>query len=291
MLVLVCLSCSPSRVHLSNTSLTSSVEPSKPSCSCYATLSTSFVQPDRGVPPVPAQPRNVPGPSKRVPSLAVRGHKVEHALAEAVQNLKTPHQLRLFFVHLLVNDNVPSPIAIWNTFQDALAHDFVVESGNVNIGVNETLQEIQRALAEHGKSLAFYGLPEPSFHSREVEVEMEKWQPDANVLAARSATAVSKLNSEQYQIYTEIMDAVAHRRPLRAFVDGKAGRGKTFLVNAICNELRSAGRIVLPTATSAFAAQLYPGGKTTHSVFKVGSGLPRFATRPDASAGANRRRK
>ncbi|KAH9847639.1 DNA helicase Pif1 like protein, partial [Lenzites betulinus] len=79
----------------------------------------------------------------------------------------------------------------------------------------------------------------------------------------------SKLNSEQYQIYTEIMDAVAHRRPFRAFVDGKAGRGKTFLVNAICNELRSAGRIVLPTATSAFAAQLYPGGKTTHSVFKV----------------------
>ncbi|KAI0661178.1 DNA helicase Pif1 like protein, partial [Cubamyces menziesii] len=79
----------------------------------------------------------------------------------------------------------------------------------------------------------------------------------------------SKLNAEQYQIYTEIMDAVTHRRPLCAFVDGKAGRGKTFLVNTICNKLRSAGHVVLPTATSAFAAQLYPGGKTTHSVFKV----------------------
>jgi hypothetical protein len=29
------------------------------------------------------------------------------------------------------------------------------------------------------------------------------------------------------------------------------------------------GRIVIPTATSAFAAQLYPGGRTTHSAFKV----------------------
>ncbi|KAI0356231.1 hypothetical protein OH77DRAFT_1401368 [Trametes cingulata] len=98
---------------------------------------------------------------------------------------------------------------------------------------------------------------------------MAKWKPELEVLAARSATAVSKLNAEQYRIYTEIMDAVTHRRPLCAFVDGKAGRGKTFLVNTICNKLRASGHIVLPTATSAFAAQLYPGGKTTHSVFKV----------------------
>ncbi|KAI0743845.1 DNA helicase Pif1 like protein, partial [Daedaleopsis nitida] len=84
------------------------------------------------------------------------------------------------------------------------------------------------------------------------------------------------LNAEQYGIYQEIMDAVSHRRPLCAFVDGKAGRGKTFLVNTICNKLRAEGHIVLPTATSAFAAQLYPGGKTTHSVFKVRPLLAHF---------------
>ncbi|KAL6308048.1 PIF1-like helicase-domain-containing protein [Sparassis latifolia] len=92
-----------------------------------------------------------------------------------------------------------------------------------------------------------------------------------DVLAARAATAVSKLNAEQYCVYTEIQDAVSHDRPLCAFVDGKAGRGKTFLVNTICNKLRSQGRIVLPTATSGFAAQLYPGGRTTHSTFRVRS--------------------
>ncbi|KAH9940493.1 DNA helicase Pif1 like protein, partial [Epithele typhae] len=77
------------------------------------------------------------------------------------------------------------------------------------------------------------------------------------------------LNAEQHGIYTEVMDAVEGNRPLCAFVDGKAGRGKTFLVNTICSKLRSQGHVVLPTATSAFAAQLYAGGKTTHSVFKV----------------------
>jgi predicted ATPase len=57
--------------------------------------------------------------------------------------------------------------------------------------------------------------------------------------------------------------------PLCLFVDGKAGRGKTMLVNTLCDKIRSLGKIVIPTATAAFAAQLYPGGRTTHSAFKV----------------------
>jgi DNA replication protein DnaC len=65
------------------------------------------------------------------------------------------------------------------------------------------------------------------------------------------------------------MFAVIHKQPLRICVDGKAGRGKTFLVNVICDNIRSRGLIVLLTAMAAFAAQLYPGGRTTHSAFKV----------------------
>lgn len=229
----------------------------------YSTAQPSFLNPQA------TRASNLAGPSRHGRLLVSDGHKAEHALAEAVQTLKTPQQLRSFFVHLLVNDHIASPITIWNTFQDALAHDLIVKHDNVNVGVNETLQELDRALEEHGKSLVYYGLPQPSFHSREVELELEKWDSQRTFLAARSATAVSKLNAEQYGIYTEIMDAVTNRKPLCAFVDGKAGRGKTFLVNTICNKLRSEGHIVLPTATSAFAAQLYPGGKTTHSVFKV----------------------
>ena len=57
--------------------------------------------------------------------------------------------------------------------------------------------------------------------------------------------------------------------PLTLFIDGKAGRGKTFLVNTLCDWVRGQGHVVLPTATSAFAAQLYEGGRTTHSIFKV----------------------
>ncbi|TFK58041.1 hypothetical protein BDN72DRAFT_917494, partial [Pluteus cervinus] len=48
-----------------------------------------------------------------------------------------------------------------------------------------------------------------------------------------------------------------------------AGRGKTTLINAVCTWTRIRHEIALATATSAFAAQLYPGGTTTHSMFKV----------------------
>ncbi|KAH9915677.1 PIF1-like helicase-domain-containing protein, partial [Fomitopsis serialis] len=194
--------------------------------------------------------------------------KAELALRDAVQMLKTPRQLRMFFVHLLVNESVRSPVTTWETFRDAFAQDYIQESDNVNIGVNQALEEIGRALEEHGKSLGVYGLPSPSFHSREVEVELAQWR-NREILASRAGKAAAKLNAEQYEIYSEILQAVEEERPLYAFVDGKAGRGKTFLVHSICNRLRSQGRVVLATATSGFAAQLYPGGRTTHSTFKI----------------------
>ena len=241
--------------------------PGLASCSCcYSTAALSFLNPRA----IQANRPPIPGPSRNGGIIyASEEHKVEHALTEALQTLNTPEQLRLFFVHLLVNDHVASPIQIWNDYQDALSRDLILKHDNVNLGLNEALQELDRALGEHGKSLAYYRLPEPSFHSREVAVELEKWEPQAGILAARSANAVATLNKEQHEIYSEVMDAVANKRPLWAFVDGKAGRGKTFLVNAICNKLRSEGHVVLATASSGSASQLYPGGKTAHSMFKV----------------------
>ena len=73
----------------------------------------------------------------------------------------------------------------------------------------------------------------------------------------------------QRRIFEHVMTLLEHQQGFRLFIDGKAGCGETTLVNAICDLLRSQQKIVLATATSAFAAQLYPGGKTVHSTFKV----------------------
>ena len=77
------------------------------------------------------------------------------------------------------------------------------------------------------------------------------------------------MTPEQATIFDCIVNAITLNETLLAFVDGKAGRGKTYLINAICNKVCSLGQIVLATPTAAFAAHLYPGGRTTHSTFKV----------------------
>lgn len=93
------------------------------------------------------------------------------------------------------------------------------------------------------------------------------------MLAAWADRAYNTFNNEQKDIYKEVIHAVIHHMSLLMFIDGKAGWGKTFLVCAITNRICSMGWIALPTATAAFAAQLYLGGQTTHSAFNVNISL------------------
>jgi hypothetical protein len=53
------------------------------------------------------------------------------------------------------------------------------------------------------------------------------------------------------------------------YVDGRAGRGKTFCLYPLIGALRKEGQIVLISASSAFAAKLYPGGRTVHYTYGI----------------------
>jgi ABC-type transporter Mla maintaining outer membrane lipid asymmetry ATPase subunit MlaF len=112
-------------------------------------------------------------------------------------------------------------------------------------------------------------LPHVLSYTREVEHEMQHWNCNRDVLAACADDAVCHMNAEQLEIYHAVTSAIDKGRQVLAFVDGKGGCGKTFLLRAICDRIRSAGRLFLPGATSAFAVQNYDGGRTIHSAFKV----------------------
>ena len=198
-----------------------------------------------------------------------------YALQEAVHTLRSPHQLRLLFVHLLINDCIQSPIDTWQSFRDVLCQDFVLRfHGDISLATRHSLQHISRELEEHGKSPTDFGLEEPDIACDEVEHELGRWQGSTQHSVANAIVACDNLFPDQREIFDTIMQHVTDGTSLCAFIDGKAGRGKTVLVNAICDMVRSLNKIVLPTATSAFAAQLYPGGRTTHSTFKVSSCPP-----------------
>ncbi|KAL7284959.1 hypothetical protein ACG7TL_000048 [Trametes sanguinea] len=192
------------------------------------------------------------------------------ALAEAVSSLYTPRQLRLLFIHLLVNDCILSPHSLWNSHRDSLSHDFTLHHHcDSALGFNDALQELSHLLEEYGRSLSEFGLPQPSIVSTEVQHELERWAPLRQQMQLSSETSFAALNAEQKLIADAILEAVLNCKPFLAFIDGPAGRGKTFLINAIADYCRARNHIVITTATSAYAAQLYHGGRTTHSAFKV----------------------
>ena len=136
----------------------------------------------------------------------------EYALIEAIQSLKTPRQLRLLFVHLLVNDCVPTPLAHWENFQENFALDHTLRNGNaLDIGLDHALQEIGECLEEYGKTLSDYGLPEPMSYGREVEHELAKWASYRDDLSQRAELAARTFEPEQILIYEEIIAAVLEK--------------------------------------------------------------------------------
>jgi hypothetical protein len=193
----------------------------------------------------------------------------KYALTEAVASLYTPFQLQLLFVDILISEGTNTPSALWESFKDSLSKDYYIQCGSNAMALNLSLIEIGQHLTEHGKSLTNYGFEIPEEASTEVQHELEHWAPYIDNLMTSADQALTRFNHEQREIYELIMNAVQYELPLQLFIDGKAGRGKTFLLKAICDKLQALGKIILPTATSAFAAQMYAGGRTTHSAFKV----------------------
>jgi len=191
-------------------------------------------------------------------------------LMEAVASLRTPRQLRMLFGDLLVNDCIEFPLATWQQFALYLAADCTIQNnGSDDLGRSFALADIGRILDDHGKTLDQYGLPNPVIPALESLQEIQRWGSDPNALIERAIQSFNTFNGGQKFIFQTVFNAVLQDQPLRLFIDGKAGTGKTTILRALCDAVRGLGRIILPTATSAFAAQLYDGGRTTHSTFKV----------------------
>ncbi|CDO69901.1 hypothetical protein BN946_scf184884.g60 [Trametes cinnabarina] len=171
----------------------------------------------------------------------------ELSIIEAISALRTPRQLRILFVHLLQNECLPNPRAVWDAHSVDFSNDHIIKhDGMHTLGISSALDELAHLFDEYGKTLGEYGLPEPAHYSPEVEHELAQWQADRPLMLRHVQEALLRFNADQRAIFDLVVDAVHRHLPLRLFIDGKAA-----------------------TATSAYAAQLYPGGRTTHSTFKV----------------------
>ena len=88
----------------------------------------------------------------------------------------------------------------------------------------------------------------------------------------------SLLNTEQYQIYNQVLDSIENGTGQVFFLDAPGGTGKTFLLKLLLARVRKNGGIALAVASSGIAATLLDGGKTAHSAFKLPLNLMRVET-------------
>ena len=198
------------------------------------------------------------------------GHYV---MVEAVESYCSPFALRFLFSRVVLENYPARPL--WDRFRTELARDYIISTQSDELGFDQALKAIADNVRDGGRTLTDYGLPEPQLRNREVVLEQEFYTPRASVLLNRARTQFLQMNVEQKNVFTSVVLAATAYAQLGTdndypfFVEGKPGRGKSFVVDAICNQLRGQKFIVLIVGSSALAATLYEGGRTAHNLFQI----------------------
>ena len=195
-----------------------------------------------------------------------------YAILEAIAYYYTPAQLRFLFARVVLEGYPAAPL--WTQFHLNLAQDFIQRNHSHERGINQALQSIGDFLHDGGRSLKQFGLPEPIFRAAELVAELDAFQDRREELLLQVERQRSSMNNEQKHIFDSVVDcATAYRRHGHTsapfFLEGQPGRGKTFVVDAICSQLRAQGNVVLVVGSSALAATLYERGRTAHNLFQI----------------------
>jgi hypothetical protein len=132
---------------------------------------------------------------------------------------------------------------------------------------------IDNLLRESGHSLQeFPPLPTPQRNwgaeiGNPLITEQLAFDPEDQQRLAQEHIAM--LNNEQRHAYDDIIDSILQQRGRLFFLHGPGGTGKTFVYKTSAYYIRSRGLIALCVASSGIAALLLPGGRTSHSMFKI----------------------
>ena len=143
------------------------------------------------------------------------------------------------------------------------------------------LLELKRQLYANDKTLKDIHLPEPTEEEEATVAHITggvsvivRDELDFNVAEAAARTEQAKLRftDEQAAIFDTILTAVKSRQQRLIFIQAAGGCGKTMLINAVLEAVRSlepGGCVALATATTGKAAMHLLKGRTFHSRFKA----------------------
>lgn len=183
-----------------------------------------------------------------------------------------PGQLRQVFAYICAFCTPSDPRKLW---YDNLK-DFTEDICNRRHQLDDlcrdcefyALKDLKKTLNLLGKNLCDIYLEEPPRDLLDIDAityDTEKETSEAELMMV-------SLNENQRVAFEAIVGAIDNPQVGKNifFIDGPGGSGKTYLYRTLIHCMRGRGKIVLPAASTGIAANLLSGGRTFHSLFRLG---------------------
>lgn len=194
-------------------------------------------------------------------------NEANHTIEEAIEMHYSPQHIRFLFAHLLV-DLEPAGRVLWDQYKSSMIADFA-NFPSIERREREALRDLQRLLQGRNANLCNFGLPEqgisPTALSREQDLLLDEAAEQRRQYECRAAM----FNEEQSKVFNMLVERQSSGQPSCVFLDGRAGRGKSFVLETFVFWCRSQQWVVLIVGSTALSVLLYTRGRTAHSTFSV----------------------
>ena len=188
------------------------------------------------------------------------------------------HSLRILFLTGLRFRHFADPLALWDQFKVYICDDLprkfrqgyiISPPGLVDLHLDYGLWLLEQGLADLFQTLFNHGLPRPVHNwTSQHQASGQAYQPTQE--ASIGAEMLAQLNTDQRKCFDTILAAVTDDpQTAHFYLQGPGGTGKTFLYKTLCHYYRGLGKSVVCVASTGIAALLLPGGRTSHSQFKI----------------------
>ena len=176
-------------------------------------------------------------------------------------------QLRFLFANLIADLPI-GPIQVWERFREHLVRDFA--QINPRSAIDKALHEIAQHLRGRGMTLEQVGLLVRASILTETQVELHLFAPRLREFRQKASQRRSTFNHEQESVFQTLIAAYDSSESVRPmFLDGKAGGGKSYVVECLTWFLRSQEHIIIVTGSTALSIIANDRGCTAHSAFGI----------------------
>lgn len=200
-------------------------------------------------------------------------NEASYALQGAVDSYESPRNLRRLFISLVTSD-FPVGVAFDSFYPDMIDDNWKVANRSPIAQKIKLLQVLQQYLVSEGcKPLQQLGIAVPDGFTLD-DTDLERAR-QAQLLNNRVddirivSEALQIFTEEQRDIFNQVITAFRGSGDAMFDIRGRAGTGKTILLNAICTQARLDNLLTAPSAATGLAALNQDSGLTFHRTWDV----------------------